>query len=123
MSFYPENPFLGQRLQSNVHDVAIYNVETGHLVIPATVALVADADAVLPLTTLTAAAQTKTSGITNPTYPKNISITGNVSGLTGNVVINGTNYKDETISETIALNGTGTIQGLSAFKTVTSIVL
>jgi hypothetical protein len=123
MSLYPENPFIGQRLQSNANNVSIYNVETGHLVIPALDALVSDPVGVLAATALTGIAQTITSGITSPVYPKNISITGNLSGITGNVVIHGTNFKDEAISETVALNGTASVLGNSAFKTVTSVVL
>jgi hypothetical protein len=64
-----------------------------------------------------------TTGITNPDIPRILSITGNASGITGNVVIDGTNYNDEVISETIVANGTNTVSGTKAFKTVTGITL
>lgn len=71
----------------------------------------------------TAAVQTITTGITNPDYPRNVTIKGNAVGNAGNVVITGTNYKGETITDTIALNGATEVAGVKAFRTVTSIQL
>lgn len=64
-----------------------------------------------------------TSGITNPDYPRVISIVGAGSGhsATGSVVINGTDIQGNVISDSIALNGNTTVNGVKAFKTVTSI--
>ncbi len=62
-----------------------------------------------------------TAGITNPDVPRVVSIKGNASGITGNVVVHGTNINDEVISDTIALNGSTEVAGAKAFKTVTSI--
>lgn len=61
------------------------------------------------------------AGITNPDVPRVVSIKGNASGITGNVVVHGTNINDEVISDTIALNGSTEVAGAKAFKTVTSI--
>ena len=79
--------------------------------------------AILPATDLTAAIQTITEGISNPDLPRNIKIKANAAGVTGNVVLTGTNINDEPISETIALNGTTEVQGDKAFKTISSIEL
>ena len=68
------------------------------------------------------AAQTVTTGITQPDVPRTITIKGNAAGMTGNVVINGTNILDEVIADTIALNGVTEVEGVKAFKTISSIV-
>lgn len=72
---------------------------------------------------LTASPQTVTTGITNPDVPRTVTAKGNASGIAGNVVITGTNILDETITDTIALNGATEVEGVKAFKTVTSIAL
>lgn len=72
---------------------------------------------------LTAAPQTITTGITDPDAIRTLLVTGNAAGITGDVVVTGTDIKDQPLSETFALNGTGTIIGTSAFKTVTSFTL
>lgn len=79
--------------------------------------------AVLSATSLTSEAQTITEGITDPDVPRNIKIKANAAGVTGDVVIHGTNINDDAISETIALNGNTEVQGNKAFKTITSIEL
>jgi hypothetical protein len=66
---------------------------------------------------------TVTTGITQPDYPRVLSVKGNDANVTGNVVINGTDFNDAVISDTIALNAANTVNGAVAFKTVTSIVL
>jgi hypothetical protein len=81
------------------------------------------ATAVHAAVTLTAAAQTVTTSITNPDFPRLVTVKGNASGITGNVVIAGTNIRGESISDTIALNGASEVAGVKAFKTVTSITL
>jgi len=71
---------------------------------------------------LTASAQTGiTAGITNPDVPRIVTVKGNASGITGNVVVHGTNINDVVISDTIALNGASEVVGAKAFKTVTAI--
>lgn len=42
---------------------------------------------------------------------------------TGNVVVTGTDYADAVLTETLALNGTTSVVGTKAFKTITSIEL
>ena len=62
-----------------------------------------------------------TTAITNPDVARNVTIKGNHADSAGNVVITGTNIRDEAITETIALNGSTEVQGNKAFKTVTNI--
>lgn len=72
---------------------------------------------------LTSSTQTVSTGFTQPDFPRCLSIKGNASGNAGNVVIHGTNYNDEVISDTIALNGSTEVLGVKAFKTITSVDL
>jgi hypothetical protein len=78
---------------------------------------------VLAATALAVGATTVTTGLTNPDFPRNLSITGGAGGMAGNVVITGTNIRGTVITETIALSGTSTVVGNKAFATVTSVAL
>lgn len=77
----------------------------------------------------TAAAQVVTTAITSPAVPRNITATA--GGTAGDikaiqVVIAGTNYADEAITETLpafTVDTAGTVTGSKAFKTVTSITI
>ncbi|MBI5951899.1 MAG: hypothetical protein HY865_09595 [Chloroflexi bacterium] len=64
-----------------------------------------------------------TTGITNPDVPRVVTVKGNASGITGNVVITGTNAAGDVITDTIALNGATEVAGAKAFDTVTQIDL
>jgi hypothetical protein len=75
------------------------------------------------ITQPTSGTTTVTTAITNPVHVRNLTITGNQATCTGDVVIAGTNIRNESITETIAANGTATVAGNKAFKTVTSIVI
>ena len=69
------------------------------------------------------------TGITNPSVPR--SITATAGGTSGDikavaVIIAGTNFEDVAITETLpvfTLDTPGTVEGLKAFKTVTSITV
>jgi hypothetical protein len=71
--------------------------------------------------TLGVAAQDVNTSITNPDFPRNVTVKGNASGIAGNCVITGTNIRGETITETIALSGVSEVAGNKAFKTVTNV--
>lgn len=58
-----------------------------------------------------------------PDVPRNLTVKGNDSNVSGDVVIEGTNIAGEAITETIALNGSNVVAGNKAFKTVTLITL
>jgi hypothetical protein len=90
-----------------------------HFQVAAAKAVAANAAGVLASTPLAAAAEAITAGLTSPAFPRNVSITGNASGITGNVTAKGTNFAGAAISETIALSGTSTVAGNKAFKSVT----
>lgn len=80
------------------------------------------ATAVHAAITLTSQAQAGiATGITNPDFPRNVTIKGNASGNAGDVVVHGTNRDGDAISETIALNGATEVVGNKAFATVSAI--
>lgn len=64
-----------------------------------------------------------TTAITNPDVPRTVTVKGNQAGITGNVVIDGTNIAGDVIQDTIALNGATEVEGVKAFKTVTKITV
>ena len=79
------------------------------------------ATAVKTAVTLGASALTgQTSDITSPDVPRNVTVKGNAGGIAGNVVVYGTDFAGNTISETIALNGSTEVAGNKGFATVTS---
>ncbi|WP_461366954.1 hypothetical protein [Candidatus Darwinibacter acetoxidans] len=119
--FYPFNPALGQEVQTDVKGVTLDRGFVAHFV-AANPAAASDTS-VLAATTLTTSTQEITTGITNPDFPRALQIKGNQAGITGDVVIEGTNYADEGISETILANGANAVSGNKAFKTVTKITL
>jgi hypothetical protein len=80
-------------------------------------------DGILASTLLTSAVQTITTGITNPDFPRTLEIDSDEGGATGDVVITGTNIRGDVVTDTIALNGTTAVEGVVAFKTITSIQL
>jgi hypothetical protein len=118
---YPYNQKMGQKLQTDVSGIIADRGFIAHITVlePATQSV----SAILPATALTSTTQTITSGINNPDVPRSLKIKGNAVGITGNVVITGTNIADEEITETIALNGAAEVLGNKAFKTITSIQL
>jgi hypothetical protein len=121
MSWYPFNPLLGQIMQTAAPGVTVDAGYVAHYVASPAAAAV---DSVLAATALAdGAATTVATGITAPDVPRALQIKGNAAGITGDVVITGTNFAGETISETIALNGANAVLGSKAFKTVTQIVL
>lgn len=88
--------------------------------------IVGAVDSVHAAITLLATVQNITTAITNPDFPRTISIKGTKAGgsLTGNVVITGTNIRNEVITDTIAINTNDSeVFGVKAFKTVTNIAL
>jgi len=65
---------------------------------------------------------TLTTFVAQPDKPRNVQIVASGS-TTANVTINGTNIRGDSISETLALNGTTPVIGNHAFASITSIVL
>lgn len=121
--FYPFNPAMGQQMQTGVEGVEVDHAFIAHFQVAAASAEAGSATGIHAAITQTAAAQTITTGITQPKVPKNITIKGNAAGNAGDVVINGTDYAGAALSETLALNAATEVLGTKAFKTVTSIVV
>ena len=119
----PFNHKRGQRIRSNANGIACDMAYLAHYNIPAASAVVASNVAVLAAVNLGTEVQGITEGITNPAIPRAFRIKGNLSGVAGDVVITGTNYADEEITETIVLNGATAANGAKAFKAVMQIDL
>ncbi len=94
-----------------------------HFQVAAADAVALHGDGVRAAMNLGVAVQEILTGITNPAVPRGLSIAGNVAGIAGNVVIDGTDFHGDVISETVALNGVGTVNTTKAFKAVTGIHL
>lgn len=78
---------------------------------------------VLSATPLTSGSQTITDDIINPPRYSIVYVQGNASGITGNVVLTGTDWQDDTATDTIALSGTSAEAGTTYFKTITQVTL
>lgn len=84
--------------------------------------------AILAATAGANTAQTVTAGITQPDVPRALSVTvgGAASGVqASSIVITGTNVEGKVITESFitTIGTTGTINGLKAFKSVTSVLI
>jgi len=79
----------------------------------------ADTDGIHANITGTGGIQNITTAITNPDDSRNATITGS-AGASGDVVLTGL-VRGEEDTETIALNGTDTVQGNKPFDTITNI--
>ena len=117
----PYNIKIGQKITSDSTGVIVDRGFIAHLQISNAIAT--SNTSTLAATGLTTSAQVIVANITGPTTPRNVKIVGNATGIVGNVVVKGTNYNNEVITETIALNGTTAVEGTKAFKTVTEIDL
>jgi len=120
---YPYNHKMGQKIQTDVPGLSCDRAFLAHFQVSAANAVVATDTAVHAAITLTEATQDITTDITNPAVSRALSIKGNQAGVAGNVVIQGTNYVDQVITETIAANGANAVEGTKAFKTVTKITV
>lgn len=120
---YPYNHKMGQRIQTDSPGVAVDRAFLAHFHVAAADAVAANTNGVMALTNLGVVAQLITTGLISPAVPRNLQIDGNVSGITGNVKIYGTNFAGAAITETIALDGTTDKPGNLAFKTVTKVDL
>jgi len=128
----PRGMFMGTN-NGNVQIPTYSTTETAvavrQLHVPAANAVAADTDGIHAAVTDTGEEQEITEDITNPTAPRNITAT--VGGTAGDikaiqVIVAGTNYDDEAITETLpafTVDTAGSVVGSKAFKTVTSITI
>lgn len=78
---------------------------------------------VLAATPLAATVQTITSGITSPPFRATVTVKGSAPGITGNVVVSGVDWKNDAVTDTIALAGTVAVEGATRFARVDAVSL
>lgn len=129
MSLYALNQELGQRIQSDVPSVNPPIGNIANFQVEAAKATAGTTTAITALFATSTATTVVTTGITNPTTPRNITAT--TDGTAGDikavqVIIEGTNYLDEVITETLpvfTVDTKTTVIGNKAFKTITKITV
>lgn len=130
MSYYPYNTNLGQQQQTDAgSDVLTTRAHLTHYQVAAASATVASTTGIHAAVTDTAAQVVVTTGITQPSVPRNITATA--GGTAGDikaiqVIIAGTNFAGTAITETLpafTVDTAGSVTGSKAFKTVTSITI
>lgn len=126
---YPYNFKAGQTIQTDASGVSVDRAFPAHFQVTAANATAADTDGILAAVTDTGEEVEITENITDPSVPRNITATaGGTAGDIGaiQIVIEGTNYADEVITETLpafTVDTAGTVVGSKAFKTVTGITI
>ncbi len=120
-TLYPYNPNYGQRIQGELGTEPVDMSFLAHY--QAAPAATGAATVHAAITLPDSGTLDVTTGITSPDVPRTVTITGNQAGITGNVVIVGTDASGAAITDTIAANGTSTVEGVRAFKTVTKITV
>lgn len=118
----PYKHHFGQRITTD-GEAAADRAFVAHYSIAAADAAAESDDGVLAATDLNAAAQSITTGLSNPAVPRNVKVKGNALGINNVVKVYGTNFAGEAIDETITPNGTTAVAGSLAFKTITKIDL
>lgn len=124
--FYPFNPTLGQKMQSDAESVNPDASFIAHLQYTALEAVVASTTGVHAAVTANGVSATEvTTAFTQPVGAKNITATA--GGTAGDikavqVIVEGTDMDDQPITETLpvfTVDTAGTVTGSKAFKTVT----
>jgi galactitol-specific phosphotransferase system IIB component len=124
----PGYSFKNERLKTD-GSVDVDRGFTAHYQIEAADATAADTDGIHLAVASTGVQQEITTGITQPSVPRNITATagGTATDIKAiQVTIEGTNFADEVITETLpafTLDTAGTVSGSKAFKTVTKITI
>lgn len=122
MDSYNRN--MGQKIKTDVPSIATDRGFIAHITIPATKAVAASNIGVYEgFILVDGSGATLEVNIESPAYPRALRIKGNQAGITGDVVITGTNINDELITETLAANGVNVVEGTKVFKTVTKLVV
>jgi hypothetical protein len=119
---YPYNHKMGQKIQSNAEGVDMDRGFITHFQVPATEALALDADGLIAAQALGAEALEITEFENAMPCARNVTIAASAV-QTGDAVITGTNMAGDVITETITFDGTNTVEGNKAFKTVTKVDL
>lgn len=120
---------IGQKIDSDVKKLGISRSFIAHFKVEATKATVANTTGIHAAVTSTASPSVITTGINKPSVPRNITATagGVATDIKAiQVVVEGTNYNDEPITETLpafTVDTAGTVTGNKAFKTITKITI
>lgn len=128
MNLFPEN-IKDQRVQTDVKGLGVMKGFIAHFQVDATKATAASTNAIHVAVVSAASPSVVTTGITNPSVPRNITATvgGTATDIKAvQVVIEGTNYNNEVITETLpafTVDTVGTVTGNKAFKTITKITI
>lgn len=129
MSFYPHNPNLGQEQQTGVTGTHVYQSFVSHYQVGTADASVTSNTGIHAAIVDNAGTQTITTGITNPSVPRNIiAVAGGTAADIAPmaVILHGTDFNGAVITETLPVfteNTAGTVLGSKAFKTVGTIVV
>lgn len=120
-------PWASRMSAGTLHYKNLYNNSFGYTETQKKVAA-ASATAVLASTNGAAAAQVITAGITQPDVPRALSITPTANATGGNpmsVTVTGLNVEGKTITDTfiIPVGSTTIVNGILAFKSVTSVTI
>lgn len=127
--FFPFNPNVGQRLATDAPGTWEDEAFLAHYQIPAAAATAASTTGIHAAVTDNGAQQVVTTGITQPSVPRNITATAGGTGTdikAIQVIIAGTDYAGNAITETLpafTVDTPGTVVGNKAFKTITSITI
>lgn len=125
---YPFDP-TGQEIKSDVTGEDLDRGFIAHFEVSAADAVAASTTGVHDAVTDNGEQQEITTEITNPAVPRNITATagGTATDIGAiQVIIEGTNFLDAAISETLpafTVDTAGTVEGSKAFKTVTKITI
>jgi hypothetical protein len=129
MNLYPYNPNIGNRIQTGVNGLAVDRAFNARLSIAASAAVLGAAATALAAVTDNGAQRVITTGITSPAYPRNVTATagGTATDIKAiQVIIEGTNFAGETITETLpafTVDTAGTVTGNKAFKAITKVTI
>ncbi len=130
MAIYPKkHSSVADLLQTDVAGLFVERDHVAHYAVPAAAATVASTTGIKAAVTDNGSQQVITTGITQPSTPRNITATagGTAADIKAiQVIIAGTNYNGEAITETLpafTVDTAGTVTGNKAFKTITSITI
>jgi len=126
---YPYNHKMGQKIQTDVDGVAVDRSFMAHFQVPAASAVLGTAAAAHAAIACAVTPVVVTTAFTNPAAPRNVTATA--GGTAGDikavqVVVEGTNYADEVITETLpafTVDTAGIVTGSKAFKTITKVTI
>lgn len=123
MATYATNPLLSRYIQGAPGPTPLVITKRYHAhysFAPAN----ASTTAILAATALLVSAQAGfTTGLNDPDFARFLTVKGGAAGQNKTVTIHGTDISGNVISEAFTLNGTSTVNGTKAFRTVTSVDL